>query len=333
MRYTVNHIRKVTCILVTLMTLLGVILSACTEGTPTPTAEPLFTPTATALPPTAQPEAAIDLDGTTWYLLSYVDGQGSSTKVLPDSTIDITFAPGKVTGTAGCNRYFSDTHVEGNSIGLGMIGTTRMACGDTVDMQEVAYLQALESAATYTIVDNQLHLINTNGTSVLVYTNVENAEVTPGPQVLTGDALRNTSYTIEDLGEVRLVDGAFEHKYGDGATMVDKVGIVSIATGDLDGDGHLDAGVILWWQSGGSGTFLYLVAVRNQDGIPQQAGILPLGDRVQPGEFTINDAVITLEFLTHGPDDPLCCPSQQVIQTYALTNDGLSLTSSENVSP
>ena len=115
--------------------------------------------------------------------------------------------------------------------------------------------------------------------------------------------------------------------------MVNKVGVVDIVLGDLDGDGNDDATVVLYLQTGGSGTFLHLAAMRNVEGIPQQAGIVSLGDRVQPGELTIADGTIVLEALTHGPDDPMCCPSQKTLQTYALEDEALTLIASETLTP
>ena len=208
-----------------------------------------------------------------------------------------------------------------------------MSCDDAVNIQEFHYLQALESAATYAVADYQLHIINTDAKTMLTYTRVESVEGTPITQKWTVEALKNAAYTIEDLGEVQLVDGEYEHKYGDGASMVDKVGIVNVVLGDLDGDGSNDAAVILWWQSGGSGTFLYIAAVLNHSGTPYQAGILPLGDRVRPAEMSITDGAIILESLSHSPDDPMCCPSQNVIQTFALAEDALALISSKIVKP
>ena len=272
----------------------------------------------------------IDLEGTHWTLVSYVDNAGSVVSVLRDTIIDAEFTVDQIVGRAGCNRYFGSYQTDGGNLTLGPIGATRMACGGSVDKQELRYLAALESAVAYEVLEGHLYFVDAEGTIVLTFAKAESAAV---PE-WTEKTLQNATYTIEGIdGDVQLVNGEYEHKYGDGATMVNKVGVVDVALGDLDGDGDDDAAVILWWQSGGSGTFLYIAAVRNDDGVPQQAGMLSLGDRVQPGEFTIADGSIILMALTHAPDDPMCCPSQKTIQTYALENDTLALVASETTMP
>jgi hypothetical protein len=51
------------------------------------------------------------------------------------------------------------------------------------------------------------------------------------------------------------------------------------------------------------------------------------GDRVQVDSLTIASGQITVQMLGFGPDDPLCCPSQEMEQTYELQGDQLVQTS------
>lgn len=272
----------------------------------------------------------IDLDGTTWVLVSYADDAGTVASVLRDTIIDAEFTADQLAGSAGCNRYFTSYETDGSTLTLGPVGATRMACGEDVDGQEMRYFAALEKGVTYEVVDDQLHLIDADGTTVLTFARAEAVAASDWTEA----TLKNATYVIEGIdGDVQLVDGTYEHKYGDGATMVNKAGVVDVALGDLDGDGDDDAAVILWWQSGGSGTFLYIAAMRNDDGVPQQIGMLSLGDRVQPGAFTIAGGSIVLEARTQAPDDPMCCPSQQTVQTYAVEGGTLTLVSSEISTP
>jgi hypothetical protein len=90
------------------------------------------------------------------------------------------------------------------------------------------------------------------------------------------------------------------------------------ATGDLNGDGVPDAAVVLATNSGGSGVFIDLAAVVVEEGQPVNVAITPLGDRVQINSLTIQDGQIIVDMVTHGPDDPMCCPTQQVVETYEL---------------
>jgi heat shock protein HslJ len=149
------------------------------------------------------------------------------------------------------------------------------------------------------------------------------ATATPIPAALTIETLRNAGYSLPELGPIQLVDGAYEDKYGDGATQVNQVAFISAALGDLNADGLDDAAVILWMNTGGSGDFIYLAAMLNESGTPAQTDITMLGDRAQVQQSHIEAGVITLELLTHGPSDPMCCPSQRVTQTYQLLDGNL----------
>ena len=52
-----------------------------------------------------------------------------------------------------------------------------------------------------------------------------------------------------------------------------------------------------------------------------------LGDRVQINSLSIQNGESVVHMVTHGPNDPVCCPTQQVAQSYALQGDELVPTS------
>jgi hypothetical protein len=95
------------------------------------------------------------------------------------------------------------------------------------------------------------------------------------------------------------------------------------AFGDLNGDGVDDAAVILIESSGGSGNFRYLAAVINEGGAPVNVATQFIGDREQMQSITIEDGEITVDMVAHGPDDPMCCPTQEVTKRYQLRADQL----------
>ena len=80
---------------------------------------------------------------------------------------------------------------------------------------------------------------------------------------------------------------------------------------------------------GGSGTFFYLSIVVEGDGEPVNTATILLGDRVQINSLDVADGSIVVDMISHGPDDPLCCPTQHVVQTYELQGEELTLTSTE----
>ncbi len=135
---------------------------------------------------------------------------------------------------------------------------------------------------------------------------------------LAEDAVRNGKYELPEIGAFQLKDGNYQEKYGEGATQVKRVGVVTVAFGDLDGDRVEDAAVVLWTNTGGSGNFIYLAAVLNKDGKGQQAGAQFLGDRVQIKSLAVDSGKIRAEVLAQGPGDPMVSPSLQSLQEYGL---------------
>jgi hypothetical protein len=140
---------------------------------------------------------------------------------------------------------------------------------------------------------------------------------------LTEEVLKNGSYVVPDLGVVHLSGGSYEDSYVSDAIMVNKVGYLQAAFGDLNKDGIKDAAVGLWGNTGGSATFIYLIAVTTRSAGLMQAGQVPLGERVRVKSLAIDRGRIVVETLGFGPQDPQCCPSMHVTRTFTLVGRGL----------
>ncbi len=92
-----------------------------------------------------------------------------------------------------------------------------------------------------------------------------------------------------------------------------------------------DAVADVWANTGGTGTFHYLVALLNQDGKLRQAASTLLGDRVRPDTLAIDPKGKVLVGLTgFKASDPLCCPSQPMTRTYQLEGGALKMVSEVN---
>jgi heat shock protein HslJ len=81
--------------------------------------------------------AADSFVGVPWVLSAGVDLAGS------DAVPSATFTDDTVGGSTGCNRFTAPYTVDGDSIEIGTIATTRMACPPPADTVERAYLAAL----------------------------------------------------------------------------------------------------------------------------------------------------------------------------------------------
>ncbi len=151
---------------------------------------------------------------------------------------------------------------------------------------------------------------------------------------LTEEALRNAEYQSEwtEDGVAQLVDGEYRKPIMEGSATETVIQLVSITFGDLDGDGVADAAVILVTNPGGSGTFYDLIAVLNRDGEPEHIAIIALGDRSEIQSLAVDSGQITVRMITHGPDDPMCCPTQEVEQIYALQGNELTQIASQILS-
>lgn len=107
-----------------------------------------------------------DLPGTAWRVSGYNNGREAVVSLLPDTVLTMAFdAEGRLSGTAGCNRYKAVYASEGKRIDIDNIGATRMVCGRPEGMmeQEAAFLRALEKSTQVRIDGDRLELRSDDG--------------------------------------------------------------------------------------------------------------------------------------------------------------------------
>ena len=153
---------------------------------------------------------------------------------------------------------------------------------------------------------------------------INKAGIESEPRGLSKSELANGLYRSEwtQSGEAPLTDGEYREKVAPGsATKIRVVLTEHIAYGDLDG--RPAAAAVLFTDPGGSGTFFDLAAMVSKDGHPVNAATTSLGDRVKIDTVAIAGNEIVVGMTTHRPEDPLCCPTQQVERRFALQGDQL----------
>ncbi len=324
--------------IVVIVLFMGLLTACASDSVPGATAIPSDTPTlaaqatpavhsetpvpseaATAV--TNAADAASGLEGAPWLAEAVVNASGSLTPTLAGTTISATFADGSVTGSAGCNDYVTSYEVTGDSIKFGPVVTTRKMCVEPSGVmdQETAYARSLETAVAFTVVAGRLGLLDPNGSTLASYVSPE-----PAANALDATALRNMTYqsALTPSGMVTLTDGMYLQTIGEGAT--DQIATMfsdRIATGDLNGE--FSAATVLATNTGGSGVFMELAVVQMVDGKPTNVATTSLGDRVRIYSLAIESNQILVEMVTHGPDDPMCCPTQHVMAAYELQNGEL----------
>jgi hypothetical protein len=143
---------------------------------------------------------------------------------------------------------------------------------------------------------------------------------------LTRAQLETFTYDLGDTssvegGKVPLVNGKWTDPESGSSFMLHP----THAIGDLDHDGDDDAIAIIVESAGGTGSFHYMFAVMNRSGSPEQLGEPEwMGDRTVIQRLSIDGkGIVTVRYVTHGDNDPACCPTLKIEDQYRVENGKL----------
>ena len=67
---------------------------------------------------------------------------------------------GSIEGHAGCNGFFGSLEQRGSGVGVGPLGTTRMACPDPIMSRELTFIDAVQKMASFQSTSDSLSLLN-----------------------------------------------------------------------------------------------------------------------------------------------------------------------------
>jgi heat shock protein HslJ len=328
--------------------LVGLLLVSCAsaatqpaETQPAATVEPV-----TTTPPTEEPGPATEapqdagLTGQVWYLESYLDAQGAMTALLPGSQVTAEFSPdGRVGGSSGCNSYSGGYEVDGDQIKFGPLASTMMACMEPAGLmdQEAAYLQNLGQAASFRVLDGRLEMLNPAGQATLVFSATPPAadeqppaQPAEAPASISQEGLKNATYLTEFTasGMAELKDGVYTEPAAPGSAAQTTVRLTDDIAYGLLPDGQTAAAAVLAIETGGSGAFYQLSLMMDASGQPINVASAFLGDRVMIHQVAFEEGKITVDMTTQGPEDPMCCPTQRVLEVYAYQDGQLVKVSS-----
>jgi len=137
-----------------------------------------------------------DLTGKVWALTELMGNPPmAGTGISAQFTAD-----GKVSGSAGCNRYSGTYTVSGSNITFSSpMASTMMMCEQPVMDQESAYLKMLGEAKTYAVNGDQLTLTGGDGAQLAVYT--------AQSQDLAGTSWEATAYNNGQQAVVGVLEG------------------------------------------------------------------------------------------------------------------------------
>ncbi len=100
-----------------------------------------------------------DLAGTRWLVQSIIGGGPSQVREA-----QVEFAPeDRISGTAGCNRFFGVYEAAAGAIDVRALGSTEMACESPLMQQEQVILAVLDKAERYEMQGEQLVITAEDG--------------------------------------------------------------------------------------------------------------------------------------------------------------------------
>lgn len=134
---------------------------------------------------------------------------------------------------------------------------------------------------------------------------------------LTEDTLLNAQYLSPMVQQpIQMVNGVY-------AGVVDGVELNAriqpgFQVGDLNADGIDDAAFMLAEDTGGSGVFVSLMVVYSQGDKFKQAPGIMIDDRPVINSLMIEDGLVKVTGLIHGPNDPMVNPTTLFSAQYTL---------------
>lgn len=117
---------------------------------------------------TFRAERAPALEGVTWNVNGDNNGRQAVLSVIAGSALTITFGDGEVQGERGCNAFRVSLKVGGDRIHFDAPAVARKICADeSLLRQELDFVAALRSSATWLIGDGMLELRRASGERML----------------------------------------------------------------------------------------------------------------------------------------------------------------------
>jgi heat shock protein HslJ len=107
-----------------------------------------------------------------WNVTGYNNGKGAVTSPTAGSTLTATFTADMVSGSSGCNTYTGGYKIDGLSVTIGPLASTKMACEQPLMNQETAFLTALQTPG----------MVEQSGASVSIRDASGATQVTFGPK-------------------------------------------------------------------------------------------------------------------------------------------------------
>jgi heat shock protein HslJ len=121
--------------------------------------------------PAARANAGMVMTQTTWTLQSLVDSTGILIPAQSGTEVTAVFdREGRMSGNAGCNRYFANYQTRDYSINISGTSSTKMFCNSPGVMeQESAFLGDVSKASSFRVSESSLKFYDAAGKTVIVF--------------------------------------------------------------------------------------------------------------------------------------------------------------------
>jgi hypothetical protein len=151
---------------------------------------------------------------------------------------------------------------------------------------------------------------------------VATAAPTINPPGLSEETILNGRYLSPMLqAPIQLQDGKFAG-VAEGVELTAQIQ-AGVQFGDLNTDGIDDAAFLLAENTGGSGTFVSLLVVYSQADHFQQAAGITIDDRPMIDALSIENGMVIMSGLIHGPNDAMVDPKTRIHAEWTLLGDRL----------
>ena len=141
---------------------------------------------------------------------------------------------------------------------------------------------------------------------------------------------KNSTYQIEQI-LITLTDGKYEKETVPGSAS--KISVFMFGEpikGDLNKDGKEDAGVILVYNSGGSGTFYYATVALNDGDKYNGTNAILLGDRIAPQTKEIKNGEFIVNYAERKPTDSMTVQPSIGVSKYLIIENGKLVENNNN---
>lgn len=141
------------------------------------------------------------------------------------------------------------------------------------------------------------------------------------PEPPVSSDYKNISYTI-DGKIVALVDGFSETEAAPGSSSkITTAYFGNEVFEDFDGDGDQDVAFLITQNTGGSGTFYYVVvALKTAEGYVGTNAVL-LGDRIAPQTTEFRDGELIVNFADRAVNEPMSASPSVGVSKHFVLND------------